>query len=312
MACTLLPAAGSAADSGPEPSSACSGCPLPSTASRRLIASAERGLAHHQHARQAVQADHALLSERLARFEQDNAHLTTAVSAVMRVDAGFGTGDNMALLIESGYDLYTKPCTAQITTALLRHLPADAGWTRVGTNAEMTVCPPGPVGDCPYDLDIALERFKVGEQWDYNALLHFGSDAVTSALSAWFADYNARQTIEAGIKEGKQIFQMHHLKVRTTPALQVQECFAAFAANFVRWAAQWLAQAPEQAPIAAQSIKTQVQVLAHVSALIAMGADGYVAHFTPQSVLAGKTLAAPLVAIQCPLPFYTPRVFAPV
>ena len=278
----------------------------------QAVAESERGLVHHQHALQPVQATHQILSERLLRFERDNAQTPAPVAAVMRVDAGFGTGENIALLIEAGYEVYTKPCTAQITASLLSHLPADAAWTRVGSNAEMTVCQPGPVGQCPYDLDIALERFKVGERWDYNGLLHYGSDAVSGALSAWFDAYNARQTVEAGIKEGKQVFQMHHLKVRTTPALQLQECYAAFAANFVRWAALWLAQAPQQTSVAAQSIKTQVQVLAHVSALIAVGADGYIAHFTASSVLAGKSWAAPLVAVQPALPFYTTRVFAPV
>ena len=66
-------------------------------------------------------------------------------------------------------------------------------------------------------------------------------------------------TIEAGIKEGKGVFQMHHLKVRAAPALWLQEQFAAFAANFVRWAAHWLStqcyQEPEQwlDPVAAST-----------------------------------------------------------
>ena len=35
-------------------------------------------------------------------------------------------------------------------------------------------------------------------------------------LDGWFHTYNGRQTIEAGIKEGKNVFQMHHFKVRTS------------------------------------------------------------------------------------------------
>ena len=41
---------------------------------------------------------------------------------------------------------------------------------------------------------------------------------------------------------------MHHLKVRTAPALWLQEQFAAFAANFVRWAAHWLSTQCYQEP----------------------------------------------------------------
>jgi hypothetical protein len=46
--------------------------------------------------------------------------------------------------------------------------------------------------------------------------------------------------IEAGIKEGKNVFAMHHLKVRSAPAIILQEQFAVFTSNFVRWAARWL------------------------------------------------------------------------
>jgi hypothetical protein len=45
-----------------------------------------------------------------------------------------------------------------------------------------------------------------------------------------------RQTIEAGIKESKQVFYLHHIKVRSEPAIYLQECFVVFAANFIRWA----------------------------------------------------------------------------
>jgi len=278
-----------------------------------VVAVAERGLQHHSHALQPVEALQQTLSQRLRQFEQDNASVPSPIQAVMRVDAGFGTGENIALLIEMGYEVYTKPCTAQMTAPLVRALAADVVWMRVGVNAEMTVCDPAPAGECPYDLDVAVERFRRGDTGVcYQTLLHYGTDAVRDNLAGWFAAYNGRQTIEAGIKEGKQVFRIHHLKVRAGPALHLQEHYAAFAANFVRWAAHWLEQAPDQTVIPATRIKMQVQVLAHVSALVAMGADGYVAHFTPQSVLAGRTLSAPLVAVQCPLPFYKTRTFAPV
>jgi hypothetical protein len=87
--------------------------------------------------------------------------------------------------------------------------------------------------DFPYPLDVALERFWVDDKQKHATLLHFGADPVTTDLPAWFERYNARQTIEAGIKEGKGVFEMHHLKVRSAPGLYLQEQFAVFAANFV-------------------------------------------------------------------------------
>jgi hypothetical protein len=72
-------------------------------------------------------------------------------------------------------------------------------------------------------------------------LVQFGSRPVTEQLSGWFQQYNGRQTIEACIKESKQVFSLHRLKVRSEPAIAHQEAFALFAANFIRWAARLFA-----------------------------------------------------------------------
>jgi hypothetical protein len=56
---------------------------------------------------------------------------------------------------------------------------------------------------------------------------------VTADLQAWFTFYNGREDMEAGIKEGKGILQMHHLKVHAPAGLVIQEEVTAFAANFV-------------------------------------------------------------------------------
>ena len=151
---------------------------------------------------------------------------------------------------------------------------------------------------CPYPLDVALERFHTGKTVRYSALLHFGRDTVTEDLPAWFAHYNGRQTIEAGIKEGKQVFYLHHLKVRSEPAIFLQEYFVIFAANFIRWATYWLASLPqpdEQALDVRQlGIKRQVHVGAHVSAYISQSSEGKLLRFTDWSAFAGKVLRLPL------------------
>jgi len=86
-------------------------------------------------------------------------------------------------------------------------------------------------------------------------------------------DMNACQTIAAGIKEGKQVFRMHFLKVRSEAAIFLQEHFAAFAANLVRWAACWLEERCVQTPaegqrLSAAGVKELVQVAAHTSAWV--------------------------------------------
>src|SRR5437016_2404033 len=87
------------------------------------------------------QAELAALSQRLLRFEQDNATNSEPVEAELRLDAGFGTYANVALLIEMGYDLYTKPHNHKIVTYLKGQLDDTTVWTRVGANAELVAWP---------------------------------------------------------------------------------------------------------------------------------------------------------------------------
>jgi hypothetical protein len=164
----------------------------------------------------------------------------------------------------------------------------------VGANAELVAWSTLHLAHCPYPLDVALERFYTGKTLKHSALLHFGSEAVTEQLPGWFAQYNGRQTIEAGIKESKQVFYLHHLKVRSEPAIALQETFVLFAANFIRWAAHWLedqAQPVENAlNVHGMGIKRQVHVAAHVSAQIIRDSAGKLLKFSEQSAFAGLLL----------------------
>jgi len=122
--------------------------------------------------------------------------------------------------------------------------------------------------------------------------------------------------VEAGIKEGKGVFQMHHLKVRQSPALWLQEQFAAFAANFVRWAAHWLSTQCYQEPAqwlepVATSVKTLVQVAAHTPAWVAWLLDGCLLRFTDASVYAGRTIQTGGWAFQLSLPLFQSCSFEP-
>jgi len=255
------------------------------------------------------QAHESQLQRRLERFEADNRANRYPIQADFRLDAGFGVRENVALLIEMGYEVYTKPYADWLTPRLKRRVVGRSDWTRVGKNAEMIAWKAEVLGDFPYPLDVALERFWVGDKQKHATLLHFGTDPVTTDLPAWFARYNARQTIEAGIKEGKGVFEMHHLKVRSTPGLYLQEQFAVFAANFVRWAAHWLATQCPQLPSGWQDtrqpkVKEQVKVGAHTSAWVHWQEQGCLLRFTAASIFAGRSLELKRRwAVQLPLPF---------
>ena len=164
---------------------------------------------------------------------------------------------------------------------------------------------------CPYP-DVS-ERFYTGKTQKHSALAHFGDTPVTTDLPVWFNRYNARQTIEAGIKETKQVFYLNRLKVRSEPAIYLQEAMTIFAANFIRWAAAWIEQhalpSENTLPLSKMGIKKQVQVAANTSATVIHHSGGMLLTFSPASAFAGKHLFFPAPSRSlwriCFLPLFT-------
>ena len=260
-----------------------------------LLSQAERRLKRQQNEWQTWQNEMDLLRQRLHHFEQDNQANTTPIQAIFRLDAGFGTVENMALLIEMGYEVYSKPHGNWLTGRLIHWVNEQSQWERVGQNAEMVAWPAMKLPDFPYPLDIALERFHTGEKVRLGGLIHFGQDPVTANLTTWFECYNQRQTIEAGNKEEKQVFELHHLKVRSRSGILLQEHFVAFAANFVRWATLWLLEDCANAPEAwldpaHPHLKEQVKVGAQSLAWVSWFEQGCLLRFEDHNVFAGRSL----------------------
>jgi hypothetical protein len=247
------------------------------------------------------EAETAMLRERLQRFEAENAVNPNPIQAVLRLDAGFGTDSNLALLIEMGYEIYSKPYGNWLSGLLARmskSCPND--WQKVGKNAEMLAWKAATLPDFPYPLDLGYERFwqspsdSCQPKQAFSGLLHFGATQVTEDLPTWFDDYNSRQSIEAGNKEARQVFQAHHIKVRSLPAMHLQEHFALFCANFVRFAAHWLADQCPQVPDgwkASQSpnVKEQVKVGAHSPAYVQWFGKDCLVRFKERSVYVGRS-----------------------
>ena len=264
---------------------------------REQLQQAESRLAKAVARREVEQAGLTSLQARLAQFEADNAANQQPVAAQFRLDGGFGTYENVALLIEMGYEVYIKPYNHQVVTHLKAQVAAHTVWTRVGANAEMVAWSDLQLKGMPYPLNVALERFYTGKTIRYGALFHFGTAEVTEDLTAWFDTYNRRQIIEAGIKEGKHVFHLHRIKVRSESAIYLQEQFVIFAANFIRWATHWLSQ--QALPlenglvVSTVNLKRQVQVGAHVSAEVIQDSDSWLLKFGECSAFAGKALKLP-------------------
>ena len=280
------------------------------------LAQARTGVERAAQKSAVLQHDLEGLRQHLAQCEQDNLHNPSPIRALFRLDAGFGSGANVALLIEMGYDVYTKAGNAQTTEALRRRLSASTVWTRVGQNAEMVTWEGLSLTNCPYPLDMGLERFHTGNDWAYAVLLHYGADAVARAPTEWFSSYNGRQTIEAGAKEGKGVLQMHHLKVRSVAGLALQEALTAFAANFIRWAAEWLQRSSTATTPVERvqgGVKSAVRIVANTSAWVIWQSQGCLLRFTDLSPFAGTEWGiGNRYCLQLPLPLFKTCDFAPI
>lgn len=264
-----------------------------------------------------LQAELVALEKHLACLVEDNRTNRAPIRAIFRLDGGFGSGKNLAWLIEMGYEVYGKVISDKVTGALRRRMAADVRWTPVGDNAEMVAWSALKLDFCPYPLDIGLEHFYTGQKERFAALVHYGPQPATHDLRGWFDFYNGRQTIEAGVKEGKNVFEMHHLKVRSIAGLAIQEEFASFAANLVRWAAVWLNEQRPAPPAPFDrphpSVKHMVRVAANTTAVVSRQPEGsLLLRFDELSPWQGSQLhIASGWAFQLPLPIFTNDVFEP-
>ena len=284
----------------------------------REIERARQAVARQSEKGQHLQSTLLALDARLAHFLDDNDRNRAPVQAVFRLDGGFGSGENLALLIEMGHEVYSKAWSAKVTGSLRKRVRAQTPWTRVGDNAEMVGWAGLKLDFCPYPLDVGLEPFYTGANERYATLVHYGTQAVTRDLAVWFTFYNGRQTIEAGVKEGKRVFEMHHLKVRSAAGLAIQEEFAVLAANLVRWAMVWLYEQTSQAKAPFDqrraSVKQMVRVGANTTALIFRQPEGnLLLRFDELSPYEGLELRIGRgSAFQAPLPLFRNDVFVPI
>jgi hypothetical protein len=225
-----------------------------------------------------------------------------------RMDAGFASGENLTWLVEMGYWPDTKAPNGRTTTLLRAQLPPTATWQVVGDNAEMVLIGEHGLYGCPYPLSLAVERFKIGAGFRYATLVRYGP---TPKLPAWFAHYNARQSIEAGNKEMKATFHVQHLMSHSAAGIRLQVVFTGLAANVVRWCRPWLQTcAAEPTPPTMRLLKSTkqlVRVAANSAALVQQTSAGLGLQFAPASALPGAIFCLRGVdAFQLPLGFQRP------
>ena len=259
-----------------------------------------------------TQQQAAVLQEHLSTFQTrrdqlaaENVAQPAGPRCILRMDAGFSSGANLTFLLEAGYEILTKSANAALLTTLLKRVSEDTGWTRVGQNAEMVSWPEYQLTTCPYPLTVGVERFHTPQGLQYAVLLR---SQPTSALRGWFHEYNARQTVEAGIKQSKTVFHVQHPMSHRLIGMQIQLAFTMFAANFVHWAQIWMQdQVVEPAGRKVRGlkrIKALVQVAANSAATVEHQPGQTLVRFGPTSSLAGVVIGVTLAAIQLALPLF--------
>ena len=282
---------------------------------RQQIRRAEQVIAKHRQKIQSLETERASLRAWLAQLEIDNASNPDAPTCLWRMDAGFGSGENIAWLIEMGYAVETKSPNAKTTRALQKRVTPKTKWTRVGANAEMIAWRNYSVNTCPYPLTVGLERFGLGHSVEDATLICYHDDPTLPDLPSWFQEYNGRQTIEAGNKEMKGTFKVQHLMSRSLAGIQLQVIFAGLAPNLVRWSSAWLreqvaAPTPKVTAMLA-SVKTMVRIGANSPASVQRLPHGTSLHFAPSSALPGVVLyLSGQHAYQLALPFNRPFEFS--
>jgi hypothetical protein len=228
----------------------------------------------------------------------------------IRIDAGFCNGQTLTELIELGYEVETKSANDALVRTLRKRAEGGASWTRVGDNAEMIAWTGYYIRNCPYPLIVGLERFHTPKDVLHAVLIRSqdGPGATCPDLPEWFHAYNGRQTIEAGNKEEKGTFKVQHLMSRSTCGLQIQCLLTVFAANFVRWADEWVRPRVEQTSTRFDGVlsspKRLVRVAANSPGVVDRTAGELRVRFGDLSSFAGVVIclsAVPVVQLCLPL-----------
>ena len=257
---------------------------------------------------QTYQAERQRLQARYARFCAENAQQPDAPRCKIRLDAGFTTGANLTELIELGYDIDPKAANPAVVQALRNRVTTETRWTTVGKNAAMVSWPGYQIHDCPYPLLVGLERFQTPKGGLHAVLIRYLDEpqAPDLDLTQWFHDYNGRQTIEAGNKEEKTTFKVQHLMSRSAAGIRIQALLTVFAANFVRWADEWIRPRVEQSTHRFDGVlsspKRLVRIAANSPAIIDRGVGPERVRFSHLSSFDGVVIVlSAIVGRQLPL-----------
>jgi hypothetical protein len=239
--------------------------------------------------REKLQAQIAQLQAHRDALAVENAANPNPRRIILRLDGGFGHAAKLAWLYEQGYDVVARVHNHRVPERLRQE--EGLTWEKVSKNGFLAESKETSLGECPYPMRLFLSRQWWGdarpERW--SSLVATPSltptDWATRRVGVF---YNGRQTMEAGIKEGKGIFASRHLPTRHQEGIAFYQELVLFAQNLIRW---FRRQALGNSVLLAASVKELVRIGANSRAQVLRCGRTLVLTFAADSPWQGITLA---------------------
>jgi len=192
--------------------------------------------AHRLHARAQLlrqQAAHSLqIADSFDTLRSSNPHR----AILIRGDAGFGTIEDVIILSDLGYDFLLKGYSPHSASSLAQGV-AENQWIRFNPITAVAELGLVTLPGCPHPVRTVLGRSKTARlnSPQYFHLVTTVPETIKDAIGL-LKFYNARQTIEAFIKIGKNVLNLKHFRVRNFYGIQFTLILGLLAHNFMNWA----------------------------------------------------------------------------
>ena len=199
-----------------------------------------------------------------ARLERDNTTEQRFNTVIVRHDGGFASQENLIWEAASGYYFISKGYNSLSTTAFVNRKTGEG----VALNAVSTgwLFPNETLPGLPMPVDVLLIEQTATPTPKSSVILAYLPFHL--AAQALFTFYNARNTVEASIQEGKAVFSLRPFKVRSEYGIKLQQLFTQFAQNFIRWFHRWAFQKTNAEFFhhigVKESVKTAANTMAHI------------------------------------------------
>jgi hypothetical protein len=251
--------------------------------------------------RERLQAVISPLRARRDALAADNATNPNPRRIILRLDGGFGDAAHLTWLYEQGYDVVARVHNHRVAASLRSE--EGLRWEKVSKNGFIAESTRTTLGNSPYPVRLfACRQWRGKEKPERWSAL-----AVTPDLepSAWPVRrvgvfYNARQIMEAGIKEGKGIFASRHLPTRHQAGIALYQELVLLAQNLIRWFRRQLLR---RTALARTGVKDLIRLAANSRALVVTAGGALVLHFSAEGPWPRLTLSLrPQVRYQLWLP----------